>query len=237
MTNKPIMANDALDSFRTGSCLAVKALESFHTGPAALTQELLVAAMSHLMPFAEPSHHFPRAGFGAGLLLTKYGQHLLALGDSAAFMAFEKAAKYFGMAACQEDDGFQTPFRAMDTWAWLYEEGLLNNGLRTAADAKQAFALRADAANAGFVEAQMNLAIMLYRGEGTPPDKDAAFEWLVTAEKNKDKLLPPLSAEVSLMREALETEINADPTSAPHRGQKPSPFEHAALRYLENKFH
>lgn len=237
MTEKPITKDEPIDSFRTGSFLAVKALESFRTGPKALTQELIVATMGHFMPFAEPSHHFPRAGFGAGLLLSKYGQHLLAQDDPAAFMAFEKAAKYFGMAACQPDDGFQTPFRAMDTWAWLYEEGLLNNGIKNVADSKQAFALRLDAAHAGFVEAQINLAIMFYRGEGTPPSKDQAFEWLVTAERSKDKLLPPLSNEVSLMRAALEAELNADLSSAPRRGKAPLPFEGLAKLYLEKKFH
>jgi eukaryotic-like serine/threonine-protein kinase len=61
--------------------------------------------------------------------------------------------------------------------AILYDDGV--GGLSK--DSYRAFDWYQKAANQGHTKAQFNLAIMLYNGEGTPPDKPEAFKWYYRA--------------------------------------------------------
>ena len=154
-------------------------------------------ATAILKPFVGKEHGRPDAAFCIGLMARNMGVYAYSdpaltedeqYNDSAAY--FAEAARYLKMAADMADTrGDFIPARAKSLLADLYEDGVLDDG---APNVEQAFALRWEAAEAGFAEAQINLAYMYWYGIGTLPSPQNARKWIEAALQNQNQLPPEM---------------------------------------------
>lgn len=175
-------------------------------------------AAEMLQPISAMEHGIPKASFGLGLLFHEMGARVVrneSMGEderkAASDPLFAKAAGFFRIAAAMANDGDFTPARAKDTLALMHELGYLGP-----IDLSKAFALRHEAAEAGFAEAQVNIAIMYYRAEGIEPSVEKAYEWMKSAWDRRGQLSPSMQSEVSGMLQTLEVECEVlrDPSKA-----------------------
>lgn len=136
----------------------------------------------------------------------------------------ENAGNYFSLAADMEDTKQDlSPAQAKNYLAQLYEQGLLGEGQK---DLQRAFQLRFEAAEAGWPEAQINLAIMYFNGEGVEKNPLETRKWLDQAFANRDKLSRTVQEDLAIMREEIDSFLRDEKkhnlTAQPHsRSFKP----------------
>jgi TPR repeat protein len=200
---------DVQDALKQGLAYAAIAAS---TNDSAQKTAAMAQAIACLKPISSPEHRVPRAAFGLGILayhMAIYVGHSSTMEQErrleTASLFLHQAAKYFETAASMPDyEKDLTPARAKDSLALLYENGVLEDGKK---DLEKALILRWEAAEAGFAEAQVNLAIMFYRGEGTPRSLPDAHEWIGKAWSNKDQLPERFQSEVEDIFRTIKTEM------------------------------
>lgn len=190
-------------------------------------------ALTNLKPLSDPGLGIPKASFYIGLLA--YHLAICTLNDLTieqeervrnAFELFGKAENYFKIAADMKEDGNFTPARSQDCLAKIYEDGVLGEK-----NLREAFFLRKQAARSGWAEAQYNLALMYYGGEGTEKSVFAAQYWLQQTSRNQTQLAPAvqnqLAADLAEMNGVIgflkparprARPTSAAPLQAPHQG-------------------
>ena len=132
-------------------------------------QAAAARATQLLKPLCDSALGIPAAPFALGTLAQLLASATLASADlleserdATAISYLEKAVEYYERAAAMPQDERLSPARAKNALAQFYEDGLLTDGVPDLATARQ---LREQAAGAGLAEAQINLAIMAWRGE------------------------------------------------------------------------
>lgn len=172
-------------------------------------------AVSHLKPISTPEFHVPKASFGLGLLAEHMAKLMLVNPDlpeeqqlGFAFQYFQKASEYYEIAASMPDYQWDfTPARARNSLAELYFLGCLGEK-----DEVKALELWESAAQSGFAEAQINMAVRCYRGEGIEKSLPLAYLWLQEAHNNNWQLSRELQHEVRSMMSAITTELKKSTT-------------------------
>lgn len=156
-------------------------------------------AVTNLKPLSDPELGIPKASLYIGLLA--YHLAIRTLNDPTieqeerlrnAFELFGKAENYFKIAADMKEDGNFTPARSQDSLAKIYEDGVLGEK-----KLREAFFLRKQAARSGWAEAQYNLALMYFGGEGTKRSVLATHYWLQQASYNQNQLQPSVRNELT----------------------------------------
>ncbi len=175
----------------------------------------LQSALSALVAIYLPEYGRPQASLYMGIL----AEHVAMLKLSTArtdeellgvHNLFAKAGEYYTIAASMEDDqGGMYPQTALNATAALYEKGV---GVTDTVNLEKAYALRLQAAEGGFWEAQVNVAVMKYLGQGTERSLPQAAEWL-------RKAIPSIAADNPLKQEAAKflEKIEAEEGPGPAR--------------------
>jgi len=174
----------------------------------------LQSALSALEPIYPPDYGRPQASLYMGTLAEHWAmfklrtaradEELLAVHDF-----FARAAECYAVATGMEDyQGGMYPQTAMNALAALHEKGV---GVDK--NMEKAYALRLQAAQDGFWEAQINVAVMKYRGEGTERSASEAGGWLRKAISQipEDN---PLKREATEFLGIIEAEGNPGPSRA-----------------------
>lgn len=135
---------------------------------------------------------------------------------------FANAVKYFEKAIVMPVvEGDHSVAQAEDNLAQYHEQGLMKDG---AIDLEKAFSLRQSAATKNFAEAQINLALMYYNGQGTQQLLPDAQYWMSRAWKNREQLTSSVRSNLKGMLQDLG--VN-DPQALIQSTQK-SPDENLA---------
>lgn len=174
--------------------------------------EQLTSALKAFQVVSDPQLNLPEASFSIGLLMDKFARKCLeseAMGKKkrlqTSFDAFQKAAEHYSIATNMDDrDGRMIPAHAANLLADLYEEG---RGVDK--DISKAFALRLKAAKAGFAEAQYDISIMFYNGDGVKRSLPEARHWLECARTQEYFANPDDQQTFSEILSKIENEMSA----------------------------
>lgn len=181
-------------------------------------------AFQLLLPLA---HETPKASFSIGLLSCELASRVLKNTDLAEEEReslwqnlMQQTVSFWAQAAAMKDhENDHSPARAKDGLASLCENGIIEGGL------EKAFALRLSAAQDGWAEAQINLALMFYKGEGTAPSLKEAQKWLEAAWAQKETLDSSLQTDLKQLKDLISQESSLSPDGGfmPRRRQGPLP--------------
>jgi TPR repeat protein len=133
----------------------------------------LKQALGQFSPLVE--ENIPRAALNIGVL----AEHMAGFFSEPEEQSqqYQAAARYYQKAAAMADIWEDlSPAQAKVALAVLHERGLIGP-----VDFEKAFALQLAAAEAGFIEGQINVAIMYYRGEGVAQSLEDAAIWMQRA--------------------------------------------------------